>query len=733
MKQFTVIVIAFILCFSTPILAQKSETISFGNLVKIVKAEDELRYDQVLENFMKSKNPSLRKRAALAAGRIGNEDSLPLLEKLLVENNPTVQQMAAFAIGEIESIKGAESILKVLADYQRSEVVRARAIEAAGKIAAANEKEELSKALGKAILGNLEFEVGRRSAPSERVILLGLTATLRAKPKDAEKTVVKFLRYSSWRIRADALNTLARLRAKNGNPRAVHLLSRESNPIVRANAARVLGAAKATQYFSRLVRVATKDVDLRVRVNAIRALSGLGETYAAPPLLERAEKLFIEYKNSKHNNPIEKNELLTIVSALGNILKDSNHKQVMDFLKEFRIKENYLSPEIEVAYVRISPVDYLKTGIPRPTNGKDTWKEVRSVAAALTLYSDPKQKAAITSDQSNPRIIFGKALKEISSVPNKNELILAIPSMLNTYASFKPDDLEEILKEFLKHTDFAVRDSAARLLGDIKPATPEQAASIYRSLSNAFWVARTDSNVDASLAILGALEKQYENRPKPMTLKVAYLTPFISALESPDYLVRRKAVQIYKKFKIDRAIPSDVGVVKNWKKTAENGSKTRVVRVNYKRALSRKNGKSKAILTTEKGKITIHFFPEEAPLTVENYIKLAKSGYFDGLAIHRVVPNFVMQDGDPRGDGNGGPGWQIRCEINQIPYTRGMVGMALSGKDTGGSQWFVAHSPQPHLDGGYTVFGKVNEKDMKIVDNLVRGDKILSVKIVEEN
>ena len=151
----------------------------------------------------------------------------------------------------------------------------------------------------------------------------------------------------------------------------------------------------------------------------------------------------------------------------------------------------------------------------------------------------------------------------------------------------------------------------------------------------------------------------------------------------------------------------------------------------YIRAVSRKNGQVKAILTTEKGTFTIEFLPEDAPLTVDNFIKLAKSGYFNGLAIHRVVANFVMQDGDPRGDGNGGPGWEIRDEMNTVPYSRGAVGMALSGKDTGGSQWFVTHSPQPHLDGGYTVFGRVNEANMKIVDSLVRGDKILKVQIVE--
>ncbi|NNE66618.1 MAG: peptidylprolyl isomerase [Pyrinomonadaceae bacterium] len=138
-----------------------------------------------------------------------------------------------------------------------------------------------------------------------------------------------------------------------------------------------------------------------------------------------------------------------------------------------------------------------------------------------------------------------------------------------------------------------------------------------------------------------------------------------------------------------------------------------------------------ATVTTHAGRFRIILNPKEAPRTVDNFIHLARSGYFDGLAIHRVVPNFVVQDGDPRGDGSGGPGWHIRCEINQLPYERGVVGMALAGKDTGGSQWFVTHSPQPHLDGGYTVFGKVNEADMKVVDKLARGDVIRSIEINE--
>ena len=133
-------------------------------------------------------------------------------------------------------------------------------------------------------------------------------------------------------------------------------------------------------------------------------------------------------------------------------------------------------------------------------------------------------------------------------------------------------------------------------------------------------------------------------------------------------------------------------------------------------------------MTTSKGSFTIELLPEAAPLTVDNFVQLAQRDYFRNVTIHRVVPNFVIQDGDPRGDGNGGPGYTIRCEINELAYDRAAVGMALSGKDTGGSQWFVTHSPQPHLDGGYTVFGRI-VAGMDVVDKIVRGDIVQSVVI----
>lgn len=137
-----------------------------------------------------------------------------------------------------------------------------------------------------------------------------------------------------------------------------------------------------------------------------------------------------------------------------------------------------------------------------------------------------------------------------------------------------------------------------------------------------------------------------------------------------------------------------------------------------------------ARLHTRAGVIEWEFLAADAPQTVRNFVTLARRGYFDGLAVHRVVPDFVIQDGDPTGTGSGGPGYTIRCEYNMQRYESGMVGMALSGKDTGGSQWFITLSPQPHLDGRYTIFARVTG-GLEVARRIVQGDRIDRVELLE--
>jgi cyclophilin family peptidyl-prolyl cis-trans isomerase/HEAT repeat protein len=131
-----------------------------------------------------------------------------------------------------------------------------------------------------------------------------------------------------------------------------------------------------------------------------------------------------------------------------------------------------------------------------------------------------------------------------------------------------------------------------------------------------------------------------------------------------------------------------------------------------------------------RGRIEIELLPRDAPLTVANFLRLVDRRYFDNGRWHRVVPNFVIQDGDPTGTGSGGPGWAIRDELNRLRYESPMVGMALSGPDTGGSQWFINLSPQPHLNGGYTIFGRVSGGH-NVVPRVLHGDRIRVIQRVD--
>ncbi|WP_407644093.1 peptidylprolyl isomerase [Filobacillus milosensis] len=121
--------------------------------------------------------------------------------------------------------------------------------------------------------------------------------------------------------------------------------------------------------------------------------------------------------------------------------------------------------------------------------------------------------------------------------------------------------------------------------------------------------------------------------------------------------------------------------------------------------------------------IVIDLFEEDAPNTVKNFTDLAEKGFYDGLTFHRVIPNFVIQGGCPKGDGTGGPGYTIKCETEGNPHKhqRGTLSMAHAGKDTGGSQFFICHAPQPHLDGVHTVFGQVKD-GVEVVDRVRPGD-----------
>ncbi|MCP9496767.1 MAG: peptidylprolyl isomerase, partial [Pyrinomonadaceae bacterium MAG19_C2-C3] len=706
--------------------------------VRILRLEDERRWDASLAALLKSRNSVVRRRAALAAGRIGDREAVaPLAAMLESDAVEAVRAMAAFALGECEAVvdQAATQTLIAAVARERAPSVRARAVEALGKIAAAlpDKESERKRSIGASVLYALEIE-GRRptsSSPRARtratanrdvsVTLAALTAALRARPVGASPVLQNFLASPNADVRASAANTIARLRLKDANEK-LRLVLNDSDPVVRANVARALGAAEDTQSFDALQVRATSDPDQRVRVSAIRALASLKDARAVATLTGYAEKLYATQE------PMEagatKNEMLEIVAALGVLLTNTENEAALNIVRRFREAEAMEAPEIEIALARMSPARYVRDPATMRVVGMTnnnaaatapSWRAVSSVAQGLGEFAMLTEVGgnALFSVRADALIALRRLIDDARTP------VLALPDAMRALAALKPDDLSGTLRRGLQHQDAFVRATAAELLAQTPPGD-----GIDRTLIAALPIALRDVSQnginDAALAILTTLARRAT--PETNARTEAALT---TALASGDHLVRRRAAAL-----LDTIANTPNAANAENNRPAIGIVATRNTDADYRRALARRNGRTLAIVESDRGGWTMELLPEDAPLTVDNFIKLASSGFFNNLVIHRVVPNFVMQDGDPRGDGNGSPPYQIRCEINTVPYMRGAIGMALSGKDTGGSQWFATHAPQPHLDGGYTVFARVVE-GMENVDRIARGDRIKSIRIVE--
>jgi cyclophilin family peptidyl-prolyl cis-trans isomerase len=304
-------------------------------------------------------------------------------------------------------------------------------------------------------------------------------------------------------------------------------------------------------------------------------------------------------------------------------------------------------------------------------------------------------------------------LEALLADPDGRVVAQALQGMMRIVADSDPALLARA-RSLLVHADPAVRSVAADLLAR-RPAVED-----VDRLIAAYRLAANDPFDDARLSAVGALAAIAASGSAG---KLKVLDAFVAATPRPeDYLVWRLAEDRFPELAEAWAGGGSRGTIATGKSDVDYRDIVR--RYLLPSLLGQPN--PQVSIETDRGIITLELLPVQAPLTVAAFLALVDRRYFDGQRWHRVVPNFVVQAGDPRGDGWGGPGTVLRDEVNPLHYATGTVGMALSGPDTGGSQFFITESPQPHLDGTYTVFGRVSG-DVRVLLQVAQGDRIRSI------
>jgi len=446
---------------------------------------------------------------------------------------------------------------------------------------------------------------------------------------------------------------------------------KNEDPRVRAYAARTLGKQKTDAAVKPLIELLS-DEDLRVVVNTIQALGSILE----------------DSKNKDAVDPlgqiVEKHPSFHARKAAATALGQIGHKQAKDYLVQSTLDKS-TGVRIE-SYKALARVLGEKSSMFIAGGLGDSQDLVR--AAVIESFG-------IAEDESRLDYLVTTARKE------KNVIIREMAVRALGY--FDKDDVLDVLIEKLDDEDWVVATEAVTALGKIDEddAVP--------ALLSAYQNRNERVDIDVRLEILRVL--------KEMEAKQARETA-LAALDDPDKRVRVAAVQL-----LD-AIGVEAPAVKSDRQFYQD-----VFSAKRRAKLSLPFGIRKAAIQTDRGTIEIELFGDDATQTCANFIALAENGFYENLTFHRVVPNFVIQGGCPRGDGWGDPGYTIRSEFNRYHYERGYVGIAHAGKDTGGCQFFITHSPQPHLNGRYTIFGRVTN-GMDVVDQIDQGDK-LKVFIIE--
>jgi cyclophilin family peptidyl-prolyl cis-trans isomerase/HEAT repeat protein len=654
-----------------PLAAQEQSVIE--QLAPVLAAEDarDFRPD-LFRRALVAPDSLVRRTAALGAGRIGDLRATPLVVPLLADPDTTVRVAAAFALGLLRDTAAVQPLVDRLTGLPGLDATTAaEAITALAKIG--------GPAAGEFFGGVLGGKVTLSQDDRTPALLQILGESWRLGPDAPVTGLLPYMDDTLPGSRLGAVYSLARLRAPEAGNRLLRAL-RDQEPYIRSLAARGLtrpyadSAKLAPSSVGELLVRAADEPSPQVRINALRSL----ESYRDSTLASKLVPLL--------DDPLVGVQIQT-AEALGELGGSEAAKGLARAVAgkgPTQVRRTAL-----VALAQVDPKAF-EQAAGSWRSSKD-WLD-RATAAQGTAVAGPGPSPAFLTDPDGRVVAAGlQAWSDKVKGPDRELLAAARP--------------------LLAHRDAAVRSVAADAVARAAdPADLPALARMYQATGH-------DSFPEAALSALDAILAIRRSGP---AAQARVDREFLQGSTPPaNYLIRRWAEDKWPEA-ASRWGPSH---------PIATGRSLQEYRDIARRYLTAQDSLARphVVIDTEgRGQVEIELLGPDAPLTVDNFLLLVDRRFFDRNRWHRVVPNFVVQDGDPRGDGFGSPGGAIRDEINRNRYDAPMLGMALSGPDTGMSQWFINLTTQPHLDGTYTVFGKV-VSGTGILPRITQGDVIRSI------
>jgi cyclophilin family peptidyl-prolyl cis-trans isomerase/HEAT repeat protein len=649
---------------------------------RILRAEDALEVDEFLLASISDPQPIVRARAVTALGRIGRRDSVPALVKTLGDEDSSVRAETAFALGLIEDPSVVPALSQAIVDADPA--VRAAVAGALGRLRVPEAGQPLEVLLldnSAGVAAEACLSVWKLDDPTFAL------ETLFQRAGSGEAAVAFAATYALARLATSGTRSAspeaepARLTDLDIRKARARLrgLATHPSPEVRMQVARGLDSPTDEADVETLGRL-LRDQDARVRVNAARSLSFQGAQIQ--PHVNRAL-----------SDP-DRQVVATAVEGLGRIRTGKAVEALMAGL--FRSEVEWLRAKALAALAISSPDFALSASRRLVFSGDPRVKEVALRILARRSETPLEEDIRLLKAEPVPRFLA-------ASVP-----LLVVDGL----------PLEESLGDIRFHDDPGVRAAVARVAGErlaVEDTDGDLRAEALDLLME-LWDRSSDDVVPlARKATLDAVAGAGEAAPVRDLLRLG--------LDDKDPRVRARAKEhletLFGEIHDDRETVWPTLSLAEYERIVRWSLEPKAARVTVER-----EGFSQ-------GWFTVSLDTRSAPLTCWNFARLARSGFYDGMEIHRIVPNFVVQAGDPRGDGHGGPGYPLRTEVSPVPFVAGTLGMAQVDGMSHGSQWFIALSAQPHLDGRFTAFGQVVRNFLGAVLQLEPGDRIVSIEVYD--